>query len=199
MVWRQDLGLGDDAVGEAVLPALCGNFCPGDLKACDSLVGQNPGNAPQEISSDVAVVDREGGCQVLRLGQHLGKTSGCLSRTGDVFMGLAPDGGTGRSKEGGALVLGASLRLEHVDGDFVLAGEQQAREVDVVLLGDRLLWSPSLVVTAVLWHPLDVIAAHQRVSSVLPVNADLQLAVLVEGRAHLQRACGTLPQGGNNR
>lgn len=58
----------------------------------------------------------------------------CLPGTGDVFVRLASDGGAGRGEEGGALVLGAPLGLEHVDGDFVLAGEQQAREVDVVLL-----------------------------------------------------------------
>lgn len=33
-------------------------------------------------------------------------------------------------------------------------------------------------------------------SSVLPVDPDLQLAVLVEGRAHLQGARGPLGQGG---
>lgn len=58
----------------------------------------------------------------------------CLPGTGDVFVRLAADGSAGRGEEGGALVLGAPLGLEHVDGDFVLAGEQQAREVDVVLL-----------------------------------------------------------------
>ena len=36
-------------------------------------------------------------------------------------------------------------------------------------------------------------------SSVLPVNADLQQAVLVEGGAHLQRPSGAFPQGGGNR
>lgn len=35
-------------------------------------------------------------------------------------------------------------------------------------------------------------------SPVLPVNADLQLAVLVEGCADLQRACRALDQGGAN-
>lgn len=51
-----------------------------------------------------------------------------------MFVRLAADGGAGRREEGGALVLGAPLGLEHVHGDFVLAGEQQARQVDVVLL-----------------------------------------------------------------
>lgn len=36
-------------------------------------------------------------------------------------------------------------------------------------------------------------------SSVLPVDPDLQLAVLVEGRAHLQRARGPLGQGGTQK
>ena len=60
-----------------------------------------------------------------------------LPRARDVFVGLAPDGCAGGGEESGALVLGASLRLEHVDGDFVLAREQQAREVDVVLLSQE--------------------------------------------------------------
>lgn len=51
-----------------------------------------------------------------------------------MLVRLAADGGAGRREEGGALVLGAPLGLEHVHGDFVLAGEQQARQVDVVLL-----------------------------------------------------------------
>lgn len=38
-----------------------------------------------------------------------------------------------------------------------------------------------------------------RTSSVLPVDPDLQLAVLVEGRAHLQRASGPLGQGGTQK
>lgn len=69
----------------------------------------------------------------------------CLPGTGDVFVRLAADGGAGRGEEGGALVLGAPLGLEHVDGDFVLAGEQQAREVDVVLLrrGNTLIRPPT--------------------------------------------------------
>lgn len=58
----------------------------------------------------------------------------CLPGTGDVLVRLAADGGAGRREEGGALVLGAPLGLEHVHGDFVLAGEQQARQVDVVFL-----------------------------------------------------------------
>lgn len=54
-----------------------------------------------------------------------------------MFVALAPDGGAGRGEEGGALVLGAPLGLEHVNSDFVLAGEEQAREVDVVLLSQE--------------------------------------------------------------
>lgn len=54
-----------------------------------------------------------------------------------MFVALVPDGGAGRGEKGGALVLGAPLGLEHVNGDFVLAGEEQAREVDVVLLSQE--------------------------------------------------------------
>lgn len=51
-----------------------------------------------------------------------------------MLVRLAADGSARRREEGGALVLGAPLGLEHVHGDFVLAGEEQARQVDVVLL-----------------------------------------------------------------
>lgn len=73
-----------------------------------------------------------------------------LSRARDVFESLAPDGGTGWREEGGALVLGASLGLQHVNGDFVLAGEQQAREVDVVLLSQETHHSALMTLTC---HP----------------------------------------------
>lgn len=99
-------------------------------------------------------------------------------------MSLAPDGSAGWGEESGALVLRAPLGLQHVNSDFVLAGEQQAWEVDVVLLRDGLLWSLGLVVATVLWHPLDMVATHRGVSSLLPVDTDLQLAVLVKGRAY---------------
>lgn len=160
MIWRQDLGLGDDAVGQAVLPAFGGDLSPGDLEACDSLMGSHPGHAPQEVAGDVSIDDGERGRQVLWLGQNLWKPWSSLPRAGDVFVSLATDGCTGWSEKGGALVLGASLGLQHVNSDFVLAGEQQAWEVDVVLLRDRFLRSSGLVVAAVFWHPLDMIATH---------------------------------------
>lgn len=73
-----------------------------------------------------------------------------LPGAGDVFVRLAADGGTGRGEEGGALILGAPLGLQHVDGDFVLAGEQQAREVDVVLLSQETHYSAPTTLTC---HP----------------------------------------------
>lgn len=65
-------------------------------------------------------------------------------------MSLAADGSTGRGEEGGALVLGASLGLQHVNSDFVLAGEQQAWEVDVVLLSQETHYSALMTLTC---HP----------------------------------------------
>lgn len=65
-------------------------------------------------------------------------------------MSLAPDGSAGWGEEGGALVLGASLGLQHVNSDFVLAGEQQAREVDVVLLSQETHYSAPMTLTC---HP----------------------------------------------
>lgn len=75
--WGQNLGLGDDAVGQAVLPALGGDLGPGDLEARDPLVGGHPGNAPQETAGDVGLVDRKGGCQVLWFGKDLGEPLSC--------------------------------------------------------------------------------------------------------------------------
>lgn len=65
-------------------------------------------------------------------------------------MSLAADGSAGWGEEGGALILGASLGLQHVHGDFVLAGEQQSREVDVVLLGQETHYSALMTLTC---HP----------------------------------------------
>lgn len=74
---RQDLGLGDDAVGQAVLPAFGSDLRPGDLEARDPLVGSHPGHAPQEVAGDVSVIDGERRRQVLRLSQNLWKPRGC--------------------------------------------------------------------------------------------------------------------------
>lgn len=67
-----------------------------------------------------------------------------------MFVSLATDGCTGWGEEGGALVLGASLGLQHVNSDFVLAGEQQAWEVDVVLLSQETNYSALMTLTC---HP----------------------------------------------
>jgi len=93
------------------LPAVRTDFCPGDLEACDSLGGVDPGHTPQEVTSDVALVDGEGRCQVLWLRQHLGWTRDSLPWTRYVFVGLALESGTGRRDKGGALVLGPSFGL----------------------------------------------------------------------------------------
>lgn len=55
----------------------------------------------------------------------------------DGLEALAPDGSTRWGEECDALILGTSLGLHHVDSHFVLAGEQQAWEVDVVLLSPK--------------------------------------------------------------
>lgn len=78
--WRQDLGLGDDAVGKAVLPAFRVDFRPGDLEAGDPLVRSNPGHAPQEGARDVPFFDGEGGRQVLRFGQNFGVPQRCKEK-----------------------------------------------------------------------------------------------------------------------
>lgn len=73
-----------------------------------------------------------------------------LSWAGDVFVSLAPDGSAGWGEESGALVLRAPLGLQHVNSDFVLAGEQQAWEVDVVLLCKETHYSVLMTLTC---HP----------------------------------------------
>lgn len=75
--WRQDLRLGDDAVGEAVLPALGGDLSPGDLEACDPLMGSHPGYAPQEAAGDVSLVDGKGSCKVFRFRQNFWNSCSC--------------------------------------------------------------------------------------------------------------------------
>lgn len=87
----QNLRLGDDAVGEAVLPALGGHLRPGDLETRDPLVGRHPGHPPQEAAGDVPLADGEGGRQVLRLGQNLRVSRSCAegekSRGGGLRLG----------------------------------------------------------------------------------------------------------------
>lgn len=73
MIRWQDLGLGDDAVGQAVLPAFSCDFSPGDLEARDSLMGSQPRDAPVEIAGDVSLIGREGSRQVLRFSKNFRK------------------------------------------------------------------------------------------------------------------------------
>ena len=68
----QNLRLRDDAVWEAVGPALSGDLGPGHLEA-----GGRPRQAclvhpPGEVPCDVGIVYHEGGGQVLRFGLHFG-------------------------------------------------------------------------------------------------------------------------------
>lgn len=62
------------------MPALGGDLSPGDLEARDSLMGSHPGHTPQEVAGDVSLVDGEGSCQVLWLGQNLWKPWRCLEK-----------------------------------------------------------------------------------------------------------------------
>lgn len=64
-----------------------------------------------------------------------------------MLVGLALNGSTGWGEEGGALILGAPFGLQQMDGDFVLAGEQQTREVDVVLLRKETDFSALMTLT----------------------------------------------------
>lgn len=69
----------------------------------------------------------------------------------NVFASLAADGSTGWGEEvgdeGAALVLRASLGLQHVNSDFIFAGEQQAGEVDVVLLSKETHYTALMTLT----------------------------------------------------
>lgn len=56
-------------------------------------------------------------------------------------MTPAAERGAGWCEEGHALCFGTALRPHCAHGDFVLAGEQQARQVDVVLLNQEIDYS----------------------------------------------------------
>lgn len=64
------------------MPALGGHLGPGDLETGDPLVGSHPGHTPQEVASDVSLADGERGCQVLWLGQNLGRRWSCAEKKG---------------------------------------------------------------------------------------------------------------------
>lgn len=68
MIRRQYLGLGDNAVGEAVLSALRGHLRPRHLKPSHGLMEVALGHLPGKVARDVHVVDDEGGRKVLGLG-----------------------------------------------------------------------------------------------------------------------------------
>lgn len=76
----QDLGLRDDAVGKAVLPALGGDLRPGHLEAGHGLVEGGLGHLPREVSCDADVLDHEGGGEVLGLGLYSGVNVTCSRR-----------------------------------------------------------------------------------------------------------------------
>lgn len=80
--WGQDLGLGDDAIGETILPALSSNLRPGDLEARDSLTGGQSGHTPQEVPSDISLINWERSRQVLWFSQNLWNTWNCWKNNG---------------------------------------------------------------------------------------------------------------------
>lgn len=87
---RQDLGLRDDAVGEAVLSALSRDLGPRHLEASPGLEEVGLGHCPGEVPCDVHVVDHEGGRQVLGLGGTPGMNVTCTSRKREK-PGLGPN------------------------------------------------------------------------------------------------------------
>lgn len=72
MICWQYLWLRDDAVGQTVLPALCGHFCPSDLKPCHGLVQVCLRYLPGKMTSDVTFLNNERRRQILGFGQHFG-------------------------------------------------------------------------------------------------------------------------------
>lgn len=64
------------------MPAFSGDLGPGDLEACDSLMGGQLRHAPQEAAGDVPLNDGERGRQVLRLSQNLRSARGCEEKRG---------------------------------------------------------------------------------------------------------------------
>lgn len=66
-LWRQDLRLGYEAVGQIISAALCDDLCPCDLISCDLLWWLRHGHHPREQACHIPHVDGECCYQVLCL------------------------------------------------------------------------------------------------------------------------------------
>ena len=119
----QDLGLRDDAVGKAVLPALGGDLRPGHLEAGHGLVEGGLGHLPREVSCDAHVLDHEGGGEVLGLGLYSGVNVTCFSRAADVLVAFALKGGARRRSEENGFCLQAALWPCGLHGHLIFAGK----------------------------------------------------------------------------
>lgn len=72
--------LGNNAVGQAILSTLSGDFSPGDLKTRNALVRRHPRHTPQEAAGDISSVDGKRCRQVFGLGQNFRKSCSCSER-----------------------------------------------------------------------------------------------------------------------
>lgn len=73
VIRRQDLGLGDDAVGQAVLSALCRDLSPSHLEPSHGLVEIGLAHLPRKAAGDVHILDDERSRKVLRFGKYFGE------------------------------------------------------------------------------------------------------------------------------
>jgi hypothetical protein len=71
---RQYLWLGNNAVGQTVLSALCSDLSPSHLEASHGLVEIGLGHLPRKVAGYVNILDDEWSRKVLRFGEHFGKT-----------------------------------------------------------------------------------------------------------------------------
>lgn len=124
VICGQDLGLRDDAVGQAVLSALRGHLRPCHLEAGHGLVEVGLGHLPGKVAGDVAVLDREGGRQVLGLGQHFGESGTCFPGAADVRAAFRLQGGARRGPEENRLGLRAALGPCGLHGHLIFAGKR---------------------------------------------------------------------------
>lgn len=120
---RQDLGLRDEAVGQAVLSALGRHLRPRHLEAGHRLVEVGLGRLPREVACDVGVLDEERRGQVLRLGQHFGRDTTCVLQAADELVAFSLEGRTRWSHKEHGFWLRAALRPAWLDSHFIFAGK----------------------------------------------------------------------------
>lgn len=122
---------------------------PRHLEARQPLERRRRGQSPAKDGRRVPTSHLKSSGEVRRLQEDLmRRDSSCV--TADWFRALGLDGCTGRGEEDGALCRRSGLLAERLQEDFVLAGEEEARQADEGLPSVGLLCGAGLVVGTVL-------------------------------------------------